>query len=78
MTPSLANLLLVMAVAFTAPLALGWCEMASHGYVVIDIDADRIRSEWWHVDTVLERTSGVSLAAAFETPRGARQLRRLS
>jgi len=50
--------------------------MASHGYVVIDIDADRIRSEWWHVDTVLERTSGVSLAAAFETPRGARQLHR--
>ena len=27
-----------------------------HGYVVIDIDADRIRGEWWHVDTVLERT----------------------
>ena len=57
---------------------VGWCEMASHGYVVIDIDADRIRSEWWHVDTVLERTGGVSLAAAFETPRGARQLRRVS
>jgi hypothetical protein len=52
--------------------------MASHGYVVIDIDADRIRSEWWHVDTVLERTTAVSLGAAFETPRGARRLRRVS
>lgn len=47
-----------------------WCEMASHGYVVIDVDAERVRGEWWHVDTVLERTRGTRLAAAFETVRG--------
>jgi phosphodiesterase/alkaline phosphatase D-like protein len=47
-----------------------WCEMASHGYVVIDVDRERLRGEWWHVDTVLERSRGAHLAAAFETPRG--------
>jgi phosphodiesterase/alkaline phosphatase D-like protein len=53
-----------------------WCELASHGYVVIDVDAERLRGEWWHVDTVLEPSRGVTLAAAFETPRGEPRLRR--
>jgi phosphodiesterase/alkaline phosphatase D-like protein len=53
-----------------------WCDMSSHGYVVIDIDAARVRAEWWTVDTVLERSRGVSLAAAFEVPRGEPALRR--
>jgi alkaline phosphatase D len=53
-----------------------WCEMASHGFVVVDLDADRMRGEWWHVDTVLERRNGVRLAAAYETPRGETCLRR--
>ena len=52
-----------------------WCEMASHGYVVIDVDAERLRAEWWHVDTVLERSRSASLAAAFEAPRGEPRLR---
>jgi alkaline phosphatase D len=54
-----------------------WCEMAAHGYVVIDVDAERVRGEFWHVDTVLERDRGVSLAAAFETPRGEPRMRRV-
>jgi alkaline phosphatase D len=53
-----------------------WCDMASHGYVVIDVDADRLRAEWWHVGTVLEPSRDISLAAAFEVPRGAPELRR--
>jgi len=53
-----------------------WCEMASHGYVVVDVDADRLRGEWWHVDTVLERSRGVRLAAAYEVPSGDPRLRR--
>jgi alkaline phosphatase D len=53
-----------------------WCEMASHGYVVIDVDAERVRGEWWHVDTVLERSHGKRLAAAFETARGEPRLSR--
>ncbi len=47
-----------------------WCELASHGYVVIDLDPDRVRAEWWLVDGVLERLPGERLGAAFEVPRG--------
>jgi alkaline phosphatase D len=47
-----------------------WCEMASHGFVVVDVDADRLRGEWWHLDTVLERSRRVRLAAAYEVPAG--------
>jgi alkaline phosphatase D len=51
-----------------------WCELASHGYVVIDVDPERLRAEWWHVDGVLEPLDGERCAAAFEVPRGAPQL----
>jgi alkaline phosphatase D len=47
-----------------------WCELASHGYVVIDVDPDRVKADWWHLDTVLERSNGEYLAASFEVPRG--------
>ncbi len=47
-----------------------WCELASHGYVVCDVDDARLRAEWWLVDGVLERLPGERLAAAFEVPRG--------
>jgi alkaline phosphatase D len=49
---------------------VSWCEFASHGYVVVDVDAHRLRGEWWYVDTVLKRTDVVRRAAAFEVPRG--------
>jgi alkaline phosphatase D len=47
-----------------------WCEMASHGYVLFDVDPERVRAEWWHLDTVLERSDGERCATAFEVPRG--------
>jgi phosphodiesterase/alkaline phosphatase D-like protein len=51
-----------------------WCEMASHGYVLVDVDRERVRAEWWHVDGVLERLPGERCAAAFELRRGERVL----
>jgi phosphodiesterase/alkaline phosphatase D-like protein len=47
-----------------------WCEMASHGYVVCDVDPVRLRAEWWHVDGVLERLGGERCAASYEVTRG--------
>jgi alkaline phosphatase D len=47
-----------------------WCEFAGHGYVVCDVDSDRLRAEWWLVDGVLEPLAGQSMAAAFEVRRG--------
>jgi alkaline phosphatase D len=53
---------------------VAWCDFASHGYVVIDVDARRLRAEWWYVDTTIERSDGVRLGAAFEVPRGSAAL----
>ena len=49
---------------------VAWCQMSGHGYVVVDLDRSRLRAEWWHVDTVLERTGEVHCPAVFEVPRG--------
>jgi alkaline phosphatase D len=51
-----------------------WCEFAGHGYVVCDIDRNRVRAEWWLVDGVLESLPGETRAAAYEVPRGSREL----
>ena len=53
-----------------------WCDMSAHGFVVVDVDAHRVRGEWWHVDTVLEPGRGASLAAAYDAPRGEPRLLR--
>jgi alkaline phosphatase D len=49
-----------------------WVEMASHGYLVIDVDPERVRAEWQLVDGVLERGGGERRAATFEVRRGRR------
>ena len=57
--------------AFVAALDhVEWCEFSGHGYVVCDVDRERVRAEWWHVDGVLEPLEGESVAAAFEVRRG--------
>jgi alkaline phosphatase D len=51
-----------------------WCEFSGHGYVVCDVDRERLRAEWWIVDGVLERLPGESMAAAYEVRRGSPEL----
>ena len=51
-----------------------WCEFSGHGYVVCDVDRDRLRAEWWLVDGVLERLPGETMAAAYEVRRGVPEL----
>jgi alkaline phosphatase D len=51
-----------------------WCEFSGHGYVVCDVDRDRVRAEWWLVDGVLEPLTGESRAAAYEIRRGSPEL----
>ena len=42
---------------FTRALpGLRWCELESHGYVVVDVAPEEIALQWWFVGTVLERT----------------------
>jgi hypothetical protein len=37
-----------------------WCDFDSHGFNIVDVTRDRIQVEYWLVDTVLERTNGIS------------------
>ena len=55
-----------------------WVEMSSHGYVVVDVDRDRLRAAWHLVDGVLERLPGERLAAAFEIPRKSGMAKRVA
>ena len=52
-----------------------WCELASHGYVIVDVDERRVRGEWWHVDTVLEPSDGEHRAMAYEVSHETAALR---
>jgi alkaline phosphatase D len=54
-----------------------WVDLDSHGYVVVDVVPERVTAEWWHLDTVLERSPGESLGAAFAVPHGEPRLVRL-
>ena len=47
-----------------------WAELDSHGYMLIDVTAERVRVEWWLVDSVLERTEGERMAMAMEVQGG--------
>ena len=49
-------------------------DMDSHGYMIVDVTRQRARVEWWFVDTVLERTSGQRLGAAFEIRAGSQSI----
>lgn len=51
-----------------------WCDLDSHGYVVIDVTAARLRAEWWHLDTVLERSPNEGLGSAWTVEPGSRRL----
>ena len=51
-----------------------WCDMDSHGYMVVDLTPDRLRVEWWFVDTVLERTPNERLAASAEVLPGSPEI----
>jgi alkaline phosphatase D len=47
-----------------------WTDFDSHGYVLVDIDRERVRGKWWFVETVLEPNGKESLGAAWEVKRG--------
>ena len=49
---------------------VAWVDTASHGYVVLDVTADRIEGQWWHVERVGRRTDGERLAATWTVQHG--------
>jgi alkaline phosphatase D len=55
-----------------------WAELDSHGYVVIDVTPERLTAEFWHLDTVLERSPKEERAAVWGVKHGARRAERVS
>jgi alkaline phosphatase D len=51
-----------------------WCDMDSHGYMLADLTSERLRVEWWFVDTVLARTPNERLAASAEVLPGSPEI----
>ncbi|HEX7275765.1 MAG TPA: alkaline phosphatase D family protein [Acidimicrobiales bacterium] len=41
-------------------------ELRHHGYVVVDVTPERVRGDWWHLDTVVGPAPDESLAASWE------------
>ena len=44
---------------------VAWVETAGHGYLLLDVTAERIEGQWWHVDGVGRRTGEERLAATW-------------
>lgn len=53
---------------------LRFFDLEGHGYVEVDVDAERVRAEWWHVDGVARRRPGERLVAGWEVRDGAARL----
>jgi alkaline phosphatase D len=51
-----------------------YVNLREHGYLLLDIDINRTRGEFWFVDSIVERGGGERLAAAYATRKGANHL----
>lgn len=51
-----------------------YVNLREHGYLLLDIDSQRTRGEFWYVDTITQRGGGERLATAYVTERGANHL----
>lgn len=54
-----------------------YVNLREHGYLLLDLTAERALAEWWLVDSIAERIAGERLGAAFATERGANHLVRV-
>ena len=49
---------------------LKWVDFDSHGYSLIEVAPDYVRSDWCAVDGVLERAAGEALVASWMVKDG--------
>jgi alkaline phosphatase D len=64
-----ARSVLEMAIRRANP-HVAWVDTAGHGYLLLDVTAERIEGQWWHVNRVGQRTEGERLAATWTVRRG--------
>jgi len=67
----------VRATPAVSRISRSWISITK-GYLLLDLDRERARSERYFVDTIERRSAGQRLARAFETPRGSAILRSVS
>lgn len=51
-----------------------YVNLREHGYLLLDIDAERTRGEFWYLDSIVQRGGDERLAAAYVTESGANHL----
>lgn len=51
-----------------------YVDLAEHGYVIVDVDAQRVEAQWWYVDDILGLASGERLGATIHTEHGTNRL----
>ncbi len=51
-----------------------FAELNKRGYVLLDIDRERVQADFWHAATIAEKSRVETLAAAFVTEAGANRL----
>ncbi|MEZ5560069.1 MAG: alkaline phosphatase D family protein [Pseudomonadales bacterium] len=51
-----------------------YVNLREHGYLLLDVDGERLRGEFWFVDDIRSRIPGEHLGAAYVTERGANHL----
>lgn len=52
-----------------------YVQLTRRGYLLMDVNRDRVVGEWWYVDTVASPSNVESFAVAFETRGGENRLR---
>jgi alkaline phosphatase D len=51
-----------------------WCDLDSHGFNIVDVTSERVKVEYWLVDTVLERTGNESRGTTWAVKHGTPKL----
>jgi alkaline phosphatase D len=51
-----------------------YVELFRRGYTLLDVTAERVQAEWYHLETISERSTGETLAAMLETRDGENHL----
>lgn len=53
-----------------------WVETDSHGYVAIDVTAERVQADWWYVDQIHVADAGVHHGASWKVAGGEGRVKR--
>lgn len=78
-SPGFIGLQVVVDVAVEQNPHIQWAEGERRGYVLVDLNAERMQADWMHLEAIVDRNNSAEyVAASFATGRGERHLRAVS